>query len=450
MRIVVETALNRGAAEYLNLGDVSMLQVAVRRLQRLWPSASISVLTDSGDGLKRYCPGAKPLSRTGRDRWIGDSFAFGGLHKYLPRKAASALRTATDALERNLPRFLRALVGLRLRVRDSEHIRGDVAEFLGAMEGADLFVVCGAGGFTDSCREWNLTTLGTLETALRRHIPVAMFGQGMGPLSDAHVLSRAKDVLPAVGLITLRGGRGGQALAESLGVAPSRAQITGDEAVELAYEARPAKVGHALGVNLRVASYADVNEDVCDRLRPVLQDFARGRDAPMLPVPIAFHAHASDHLAIRRILAGYDDQSDGGLSLDTPLKVIEQVGRCRVVVTGAYHAAVFSLAQGIPVVCLAGSADYMAKFLGLQDLFGQGCETLLLDDPMFTRKLEAALENAWRTAEEVRLPLQRAAARQIELSWHAYERVRHLVDWSRHPELKMSTGAMNPSLRITG
>ncbi|HWZ29117.1 MAG TPA: polysaccharide pyruvyl transferase family protein [Gemmatimonadales bacterium] len=449
MRIVVETALNRGAAEYLNLGDVSMLQVAVRRLQRLWPSASISVLTDSGDSLKRHCPGAKPLSRAGRDRWIGDSFAFGRLHKLLPRGAASALRTVTDTLERHLPKLLRAMVVLRLRVQDSEHIREDVAEFLKAMESADLFVVCGAGGFTDSSKEWTLTTLGTLETAIRRNVPIAMFGQGIGPLSDADVLSRAKRVLPAVKLITLRGGRGGQALAESLGVGPSRAPVTGDEAVELAYESRPAALGHALGVNLRVASYAEVSEDVCDKLRPVLQDFARRRGAPILPAPIAFHAFASDHLAIRRILAGYDDQSDGGLALDTPLKVIEQVGRCRVVVTGAYHAAVFSLSQGVPVICLAASADYIAKFLGLEDLFGQGCQTLLLDDPMFTQKLEAALENAWQSADEVRLPLQRAAARQIELSWHAYERARDLVDWRGGAGLRVSTGAMNPS-RITG
>jgi colanic acid/amylovoran biosynthesis protein len=119
------------------------------------------------------------------------------------------------------------------------------------------------------------------------------------------------------------------------------------------------------------------------------------------------------------------------------------------VVTGAYHAAVFSLSQGIPVVCLANSADYVAKFLGLQDLFGQGCDMLLLDDPMFTRKLEAALEKAWGSAEEVRRPLQRAAARQIELSRHAYERMGNLVGWSPSPELGMSPGTMNPSFKIT-
>lgn len=427
MRIVIESALNRGAAEYLNLGDVAMLQVAVQRLRRLWPSATLSVLTDSGVDLARFCPEAKPLSRTGRDRWIGESFAFGRLHRSFPRGVAAALRGATDALERHQPGLLRTLVDWRLRVRDSEHLRNDVMEFLEVLETLDLLVVCGAGGFTDSSRDWTLTTLGTVEAATRRDVPVAMLGQGFGPLSDADVLSRAKRVLPAVDVITLRGGRGGETLAESLGIDRSRMQVTGDEAVELAYVARPAELGSGLGVNLRVAAYAKVAEDACDRLRPVLQQFARARGAPLLPVPIAFHAFASDHVAIQRILAGFDDQSDGGLALDTPLKVIEQVGRCRVVVTGAYHAAVFALSQGVPVVCLAQSADYIAKFLGLQDLFGPGCETLLLDDPMFTPKLEAALENAWRSAEEVRLPLQRAAARQVEASRQAYERVEDLV-----------------------
>lgn len=434
MRIIVETALNRGDAEYLNLGDVSMLQVAVRRLQRLWPSASIYVLTDSGDELQRFCPGATPLSRAGRDRWIGESFALGRLHDHLPRPVASVLRGATDALEHSLPKLLRTLVCLRLALRDSERIWTGLRDFLTAMESADLLVVCGAGGFTDSSKDWNLTTLGTLETALRRGVPVAMLGQGMGPLSDAEILARAKAVLPAVGLITLRGGRGAQALAESLGIPPSRAPVTGDEAVELAYEARPDELGRDVGVNLRVASYAEVTDEVCDRLRPVLQRFARGHGAALRPVPIAFHSRASDHIAIRRILKGYDDQTDGGRALDTPLKVIEQAGRCRVVVTGAYHAAVFSLSQGIPVIGLANSADYIAKFDGLGDLFGRGCQTLLLDDPAFSRKLEAALDDAWDSAPDVRLPLQQAAARQIASSWGAYQRIRDLPGVSAVPD----------------
>ena len=65
MRVIVATALNTGAAEYQNMGDVAMLQVAVARLLSLWPDARIEVLTDSPSNLSRYCPGARPLPRAG-------------------------------------------------------------------------------------------------------------------------------------------------------------------------------------------------------------------------------------------------------------------------------------------------------------------------------------------------------------------------------------------------
>jgi polysaccharide pyruvyl transferase WcaK-like protein len=130
-------------------------------------------------------------------------------------------------------------------------------------------------------------------------------------------------------------------------------------------------------------------------------------------------------------LAGFDDRSDGGATLDTPLKVIKQISLCRVVVTGAYHAAVFALAQGIPVVCLAKSRDYVAKFLGLEDQFGRGCETIFLDEPDALEKLADAIGRTWQSAELVRRPLQEAARSQIQLSWEAYEQVRDLQNSHR-------------------
>jgi colanic acid/amylovoran biosynthesis protein len=161
-----------------------------------------------------------------------------------------------------------------------------------------------------------------------------------------------------------------------------------------------------------------------DGLRPILHEFARRHNVSLIPAPIAFHAWANDHLTIRRLLEGFDDHSDGGVALDTPLKVIRQIGRCRIVVTGAYHAAVFAMAQGIPVVGLSASDDYTAKFLGLADQFGLGCETVLLGAADVSGRLAAAIERAWQSAENVRLPLQEAARRQITLSQGAYERIK--------------------------
>jgi polysaccharide pyruvyl transferase WcaK-like protein len=51
-----------------------------------------------------------------------------------------------------------------------------------------------------------------------------------------------------------------------------------------------------------------------------------------------------------------------------------------VVVAGSYHAAVFALSQGIPVVALVKSPYYVNKMVGLGDQFGAGCEIVRLDE----------------------------------------------------------------------
>ena len=107
--------------------------------------------------------------------------------------------------------------------------------------------------------------------------------------------------------------------------------------------------------------------------------------------------------------------------------MIKQAALCRVVVTGAYHAAVFALAQGIPVVALAKSAYFSSKLLGLEDQFGEGCQTILLNEPDLPQRLCSAIERAWQNADELREPLQTAALRQIELSRRSYERVKDLA-----------------------
>ena len=47
------------------------------------------------------------------------------------------------------------------------------------------------------------------------------------------------------------------------------------------------------------------------------------------------------------------------------LRLIEQISRCRLVIVGSYHAAVFALAQGVSAIGLAGNAYYLQKFEGL-------------------------------------------------------------------------------------
>lgn len=422
-RIVVDTGLGKGPEEYGNMGDVSMLQVAVERLRVLFPKASIEVLTDSAENLGRFCPGAKPLDNRGRAIWFANGLLLGRLANRVPRRLVDLLVTCKRTARFRWPRLVETILARRLKHRNRSEEAEAVMAFAGALQDADLVLICGAGGFYDGCQTWNLDILDLVEAAIQRNIPVAMLGQGFGPLSDPLVVKRAAKILPRVNFITLRGGRGSLDVLRSLGIPESKVQTTGDEALELAYESRSKERGQALGINIRFLASAFTDDNDIQSIRPVLQDFARRHEVSLIPLPIAIHFGTRDDLAIKQLLIGFDDQSDGGKTLDSPLKVIKQVALCRVVVTGAYHAAVFALAQGIPVVALAKSAYFSNKLLGLEDQFGEGCQTIFLNQPDVPQRLRSAIERAWQDADKVREPLQTIAIRQIELSRRSYERI---------------------------
>lgn len=254
-----------------------------------------------------------------------------------------------------------------------------------------------------------------------------MLGHGLGPLQNSKLRNKAKVVLPKVNLISLREKRAGIPLLKAFGVSSKRILTTGDDAIELVYKNRGLELGGAIGVNLRIANYSDISNDLIDKVRGALHEAAAKMDVPLLPIPIEFYELNSDVRTIKQLLAGYDDASDGGDSLRTPVEVIEQAGKCRVVVTGSYHAGVFSLAQGIPVIGLVKSEYYKDKFLGLANQFGVGCEMLLLDDKKLREKLIDSIDKAWHQAEELRPQLLEAARQQIELGHNAYRRVYQLV-----------------------
>src|ERR1700751_1400442 len=234
MRIIVATALNSGAAEYKNMGDVAMLQVAIKRLTSLWPDARIDVLTDSPSDLARYCPSASALPREGCACWMVDHILLGKYHQLLPIWISQRLSALKWAIGIRWPVVLDYLTLLKLRRRDPKGLLDSLSVFLEAQKDCELMVVCGSGGFADSSRGWNLFVLGAMTGVLARGAKVAMLGQGIGPLSDPLVLSWARRVLPRVSLIGLRGTKGGQQLLEELNVSPSSNLTTGDAAIELA------------------------------------------------------------------------------------------------------------------------------------------------------------------------------------------------------------------------
>ena len=246
MRILVEPS------DYtlFNIGDTAMLQVAVVRLSALFPNAAIQVFTDDPASLAFYCPTATPLSTKGRRMWLADGYLFDRLYRVLPNgRVTIPFRELEKGFRRRWPSFVKFIIQLKRKLRGigSE----DLNDYLTAVSKADLVVVSGMGGITDTFQDYAFGVLDTLDLAIRIGIPTAMLGQGIGPLRNPKLKARAKAILPHVNLITLRESRASAQLLASLGVSSDHVLTTGDDAIELAYQSRSDQLGRGLGVNLR-------------------------------------------------------------------------------------------------------------------------------------------------------------------------------------------------------
>jgi colanic acid/amylovoran biosynthesis protein len=411
------------------MGDVAMLQVALARLATLWPSAEVRVLTDAPDALGRFCPGAIPLSHSGRREWFSDAALIGSGFSRVPAGVGAGAEMVDRWLRRRLPRVLNSLLTIKARLGGyDDRARRD---FLTVLFEADLYVVSGAIILSDKAASHAEVVLSTLELAMANGVPTAMMSQGVGPMRLASLLSRARAVLPRVDLITLREGVFGPRRLAALGVPQDRTVVTGDDAVGLAIEHAADFGSMGLGVNLRVGRSSEVSRDVVPTLQAALREAIRRLGAVPMPLPIAFHAAADDPLVIRELFAGIDDTSDGGQEMEDPARLVDAVTRCRVVVTGAYHAAVFALAQGVPAVALVANEDYAEKFKGLADQFGAGCRIVSLKEAHLEPELAAAIDAAWGEPDSTRLAL-RAAAREQALGSEAV--------YARLPGLLRATG----------
>jgi len=420
MRILVDN----GAYDCANFGDVAMMQVTVSRLHSAWPNASIEVITDNHEALAKYCADAKPVPAKGRNAWFLDRNLLGRFHGYLPNSISRSFDDLKRMMRRSLPSILTPAIMLKLKLGGS-----DVSKFKAfreAYESADIVVACGMGGLTDHCPEASLALLEFLQAASQRQIPTAMFSQGIGPMTNPQLRSMASKVLPRVDVLAIRETRAAIPLLKSLGVSHHKLLATGDDAIELAYSAPSSSIGECLGVNLRVARSAGVDSGFIDRLRPIVRTISESHNARLIPLPIGTGNASHDQETLTRLLYS-DDRVQLKQMPDTPIRVIEQIASCRVVLTGAYHAAVFALAQGVPVVCLARSPYFIDKFLGLAQQFGTGCEVVLLDSSNLDVQIISAVDKLWASADELRPQLRHSALRQIEASRNAYARFAEIV-----------------------
>jgi colanic acid/amylovoran biosynthesis protein len=419
MRLLLHT----GTRDCLNLGDVAMLQAAIRHLRVIWPDSRPMVLTDAPETLVAACPGALPVAAQGLYPWIAERFLMARLHPCLPQGWSRRLVEAKHAIGRRWPGVLKTAVTLKLRIQSDGACRAAVEEFLRAFESADCVVICGQGSLNDSAPVEAAEVCALLELAASARKPAFLFSQGIGPLRDPRLSSTIQRALSTAHLVGLREERYGPSVLAALGIAPERVMITGDDAIEAAYDLRPARSGTALGLSLRLSRNSAFTPDDLRVATSAIRNACDSMGVPVLPVPISIHKNGTNDAEVLESFFDSCAWDPSGLrQLQTPQAVIAQTGRCRLMIAMAYHAAVFALAQGIPTVCVANSAFFEEKFQGLADLFGAGCQVVPFRPAEFCEQLASTARLLWDEADELRPLLLDRAALQIKWAREAYGR----------------------------
>ncbi|MGV9414106.1 polysaccharide pyruvyl transferase family protein [Nocardia sp. NPDC003693] len=429
-----------------NYGDLAMLEVTVRRLRARWPGARIGIMTETPALVSAYFPGAVGITVGGSDPWGAPGRAVRLAARLGPAVTGPVEIARLRAWAWLLPRAIGVRDRLRaLRSHEVTAERDDGAETgvtagprieqrhrgaARAVREADLVVALGGGYLTDADIPQATRVLELLDYARDAGIPTAMVGQGLGPLRDPGLRERAARALVKVPLIALRERRRGPGLLAALGVPPEACLVTGDDAIELAVAARKDKVGSDIGVCLRVARYAPVGPGAQDLVGAVVRESAARLRARLVPLIIAETPGSPDRATTLPLVRPSADPVAPPGRFVRPGDVAERVARCRVLVTGAYHLAVFALSQGIPVVALTSTEYYDDKFLGLAEMFGGGVRLIHLDDPDLGDLLAAAVRAAWDEAESVREPLRAKADEQVAASLRGFERMYALLERS--------------------
>jgi colanic acid/amylovoran biosynthesis protein len=384
--------LDNGAYTLRNMGDVAMLQAAVKRMRASVSEPELFILTTSPELLKRYCPGTIPLTVKSRDCLFESD-----------RPTGSTLNESWRRIRRH-----------------RRSVPSEAREFQRALDEADAVLLCGGGFLNDINPYQTRPVLRMLVDAARRGKRTGLFSQGLGPLEDPELLGLLRRTGKAGVPFALRESLYGPEILSRAGVRPSQVVITGDDAVEMAWAHGPASGGNALGFSMRRVSYSEVEPRHVEVAGRAIAELRKRLAVRTVPLPVSFNTHEQDS-AVVALVTGADAAP---LAMDTPEMLIAAASECRVVVTGTYHAAVFALAQGIPCVCFYVSTYYRNKLEGLAKQFPGGCAVVNLNADGAAKRIVNGVLRFWETSDAaLGSRLRQSAEEQIQSAQSFYGRV---------------------------
>jgi len=221
--------IDHSGYELQNFGDSAMLKTSLVRLHNLWPHARLIVFTNHPAKLHHLYPKAQAFSTKGRDLLFkpGASIGISGF-SYNGR-----LFTIESFLHTHFPKLMMRRITFSSLKNSNNLIL--IRDFINMVKNINALVITGGGFITDVFTRHAVNVLLTANLAQSLDKPTACFGQGIGPIQNNNLLSICKTVLSRMEIIGLREGLASLSLLKSLNIDAGRINVTGDDAVELAY-----------------------------------------------------------------------------------------------------------------------------------------------------------------------------------------------------------------------
>ncbi|MEZ5323249.1 MAG: polysaccharide pyruvyl transferase family protein [Microthrixaceae bacterium] len=392
--------LTSGSYRFNNVGDVAMCLVAARRLRAHLRSANVYVTAADQAAVTRH----------GLDATAVDNVPW--------RAWGSAVGNWQHELDPGSPRwwlpFRHPYVFASSTVRTGQFKTVPLLfDWIRFVESMDLVVLAGQGAIHDRSDRgvWRIASLTLLAKSLG--VPVIAPGQGVGPLLDRRFREHAAIAMRHFDGLGLRDGSGSVETMRALGFGSDEYVVTGDDAIALALDQPTPVERETVGISLRLNTASGLGPEVGGAVSEAIERFDPDRSLALLPMMEG--DGVSDTAALERI-GGAGPRS---VAEATPASILPAIARCRVVVTSAYHTAVFAQSMGVPVIALAATPYYRAKLGGVLSMFdNRGGEMLDPTDPDFPARLETSLRT-WVRAD-VADDLRRRAREQATAGDEAF------------------------------
>lgn len=383
--------------------ELGVIEATASWLSATWPAAQIGVLTDSPSRVSAFLPSLVPLvydsplawPRNHRPRPHGQVGGPAGLYNGAPAEPQlrQVLRTVDDSIAG----------------ADDEQAPPP------ALRQSTLVVCVGGRCLSDDDPRLTQRTLAILDGARQLSIPVVMSGQGIGPLDDPPMLDRVARALAGVDLLGLREGRFSPATVQRLGVPLEHVELAGDDLMTAVRPVRTPAAGRDIGLNMTVTGESALSPDETRAIGHSLARVATRQSTFLSPIVVSERLN-QDRVGARTVLGDASPVRPEASRLASPRELFTQIGRCRVVITSGYGAAVVALAQGVPVVAIARRRAAVEAFEGLAADFPAGCRVISPDMVGLEEAVEVAVTRAWQEAPDLRAELRCGADRSVEAS----------------------------------